>query len=98
MRQTMAHLRVEAGAHGFRWRWANDRDLLERVVWPVARSAGDLLVSDDLRWVRECASESCNWLFLDTSRTRRRKWCDMSSCGNREKARRHYRRRKGASS
>jgi predicted RNA-binding Zn ribbon-like protein len=95
--QAMAHLRVGVDPAGFRWCWSNDRDVLERVVWPVARSAGDLLVSNDLQWVRECASETCSWLFLDTSRTRRRKWCDMSSCGNREKARRHYRRKKAAS-
>jgi len=98
LRQAMAHRRVHTDASGFHWRWSNDRDLLERIVWPVARSAGDLLVSDDLQWVRECASETCSWLFLDTSRTRRRKWCDMSSCGNREKARRYYRRQKTATS
>ncbi len=93
LQQAMRHLRVGSEDSGFHWRWSNDRDLLERVVWPITRSAGDLLVSDDLKWVRECASETCSWLFLDTSRTRRRKWCDMSSCGNREKARRHYRRK-----
>ena len=93
----MCHLRVGGDATGFHWRWSNDRDSLERVVWPVARSAGDLLVSEDLQWVRECASSTCSWLFLDTSRSRRRKWCDMSTCGNREKARRHYRRTRVAS-
>ena len=92
----MCHLRVGGDATGFHWRWSNDRDSLERVVWPVARSAGDLLVSEDLQWVRECASSTCSWLFLDTSRSRRRKWCDMSTCGNREKARRHYRRARAA--
>lgn len=97
LKQGMAHLRIDADDPGFRWRWSNERDTLERVVWPVARSAGDLLVSDDARWVRECASNTCSWLFLDTSRTRRRKWCDMSSCGNRAKARRHYRRKKASS-
>jgi predicted RNA-binding Zn ribbon-like protein len=95
--EAMGHLRVGSDASGFHWRWSNDRQLLERVVWPVARAAGDLLVSEDLRWVRECASSTCSWLFLDTSRTRRRKWCDMSTCGNREKARRHYRRSRAAS-
>jgi predicted RNA-binding Zn ribbon-like protein len=34
----------------------------------------------------------CGWLFVDESRRRNRKWCDMRDCGNREKARRHYRR------
>lgn len=42
--------------------------------------------------VRVCAN--CRWLFLDESRNRSRVWCDMTVCGNRQKARRHYRRRK----
>jgi predicted RNA-binding Zn ribbon-like protein len=41
-----------------------------------------------LERVRECANHDCGWLFLDLSRNRSRKWCDMSSCGNRAKVRR----------
>ncbi|MEU4831266.1 ABATE domain-containing protein [Streptosporangium sp. NPDC023615] len=37
--------------------------------------------------VRACGR--CGWLFLDSSRGGRRRWCSMSVCGNREKARRH---------
>ncbi len=37
---------------------------------------------------------NCGWLLLDQSRNRSRNWCDMSVCGNRQKARRHYRRQK----
>jgi predicted RNA-binding Zn ribbon-like protein len=94
--EAMGHLRVGSDATGFHWRWSNDSETPGRIVWPVARSAGNLLVSEDLQWVRECASSTCSWLFLDTSRTRRRKWCDMSTCGNREKARRHYHRARAA--
>lgn len=36
---------------------------------------------------------NCNWLFLDRSRNSSRLWCDMAVCGNRQKAKRHYRRR-----
>lgn len=35
-----------------------------------------------------CAN--CGWLFLDQSRNRSRVWCDMTVCGNRAKASRHY--------
>ena len=35
----------------------------------------------------------CGWLFHDSSRGGRRRWCKMVTCGNREKATRHYRRR-----
>jgi predicted RNA-binding Zn ribbon-like protein len=38
-----------------------------------------------------CGGGLCGWLFLDESRGRRRRWCDMKDCGNREKARRYYR-------
>ena len=41
-----------------------------------------------------CASDSCDWLFLDISRNQMRRWCDMKTCGNRDKARRHYERTK----
>ncbi|TQM45143.1 CGNR zinc finger domain-containing protein [Pseudonocardia cypriaca] len=37
--------------------------------------------------VRGCGR--CGWLFLDSSRGGRRRWCSMSTCGNREKASRH---------
>ena len=39
---------------------------------------------------------NCGWLFLDRSRNSSRLWCDMTVCGNRHKAKRHYRRRKAA--
>jgi predicted RNA-binding Zn ribbon-like protein len=38
--------------------------------------------------VRLCADASCAWLFLDTTRNRTRRWCDMKECGNRNKVRR----------
>ncbi|MCT7659135.1 CGNR zinc finger domain-containing protein [Mycobacterium deserti] len=39
--------------------------------------------------IRSC--DRCGWLFLDSSRSGRRRWCSMSTCGNREKASRHRR-------
>lgn len=46
--------------------------------------------------IRVCASDTCGWIFYDASRTARRRWCDMSTCGNRAKAARHRARAKGA--
>lgn len=74
------------------WRWRNDDGALERVLWPVAHAAADLLTSDRLVILRECASDTCEWLFLDRSHSRTKRWCSMSGCGNRAKARRHYER------
>jgi predicted RNA-binding Zn ribbon-like protein len=59
---------------------------------PIVRAAAELLTSDDRARIRECGSETCFWLFMDHSKNGTRRWCDMKVCGNREKARRHYRR------
>jgi predicted RNA-binding Zn ribbon-like protein len=59
---------------------------------PVLWSAGDLLTGAKLDKVKRCANPDCGWLFLDDSRAGKRRWCSMSSCGNRAKARRHYHR------
>lgn len=90
----LAHLRVTAEEGGLGWGW-EEGPQLERVLWPVVRDAAELLVSGDLRRVGKCCGDNCDWLYLDTSRNRSRRWCDMQSCGNRAKARRHYHRAKG---
>jgi predicted RNA-binding Zn ribbon-like protein len=95
--RALEHLRVAPRAKGCEWEWTGDAGALDRMLWPIARSAADLLVSSEVERVRRCAnSEECDWLFIDTTRNRSRRWCDMRSCGNRTKARRHYARRKAA--
>lgn len=93
--EAMEHARVVRAGPGFAWIWP-DTDDLARPLWPVARSAAKLLTSPELERVGECLGGNCGWLFLDTSRNRRRTWCSMEGCGNRAKARRHYARRRGA--
>jgi predicted RNA-binding Zn ribbon-like protein len=65
---------------------ASAAGLLAPVLW----SAADLLTHADRRRVRRCANDACLWLFVDESKAGTRRWCDMSSCGNRAKSRRHY--------
>lgn len=52
------------------------------------------LTGDHVRRLRVCANDECLWVFNDHSPAGRRKWCDMSSCGNRAKAARHRERQK----
>jgi len=80
---------VAITVEGFKWQW---EEALDRMLWPVAQSAAELLTSTELSAVRECAAGDCGWLFLDKSH--RRRWCSMKACGNRMKARRHYSRQK----
>ncbi len=92
--RALPHLRIVPEADAYAWNWAGEEDALDSMLWPVARSAGDLLTSDELKRVGECQGDGCGWLFLDMSRNRSRRWCDMGDCGNRAKARRHYHRQK----
>lgn len=64
------------------------------LLTPVLWSAADLLAGARLTRVHQCANPECGWLFLDSSKSGNRRWCDMGACGNREKARRHYLRHK----
>jgi predicted RNA-binding Zn ribbon-like protein len=61
----------------------------DELLAPVARSAATLLGGTDMVLVRECDGEQCGWLYVDGTKNRSRRWCDMKVCGNRAKVRRH---------
>lgn len=96
VRASFSRLVIARDGDGFRWRWGPCGPDLDAVVAPVVDSAAEILTSDDVDRIRTCEAGGCAWLFLDRSRNRSRRWCDMTSCGNRAKARRHYRRIKAA--
>ena len=87
------HTRLIPAKSGFEWKFDEVADF-DSVLWPIARSAVDLLASDRLAYVRACSSKVCEWFFLDTSKNHHRRWCDMTRCGNRAKVQRFYARRK----
>jgi predicted RNA-binding Zn ribbon-like protein len=91
--EALKHRKLARTNGDYRWEWqSNGSDLLDRILWPIAESAADLLTLEDRAAIRECGAPDCDWLFLDRSRNGSRRWCDMKSCGNRQKARRHYQR------
>lgn len=92
--ETLVNLRIVPTAGGFARGWAERRDALDSVLWPVVWSTLDLLTSEKLALVRECTSPDCSSLFIDTSKNHSRRWCNMKVCGNRAKAIRHYQRKK----
>jgi predicted RNA-binding Zn ribbon-like protein len=94
--EALTHLRIFPAADLFAWDWIGDEGELDRLLWPVAQSAADLLTSEELKRVGECQGDGCGWLFMDMSRNHSRRWCDMGDCGNRAKARRYYRRKKAS--
>lgn len=94
--EALAHLRVAVSGDGLTWEWTDAGGALDRMLWPVASSAADLLTSEELDRVGECADDrGCGWLFIDMSKNRSRQWCGYS-CANRAKAQRHYARKKAS--
>jgi predicted RNA-binding Zn ribbon-like protein len=81
--------------HPLKLGWADQGDRLESVIWPVISSAAALIVSEEAPRIRVCGGADCGWMYVDRSRNHLRRWCQMETCGTREKSRRRYRRRTG---
>src|SRR5687768_2896717 len=90
----LRHARFQQSASDVDYAWTDDL-LLDRPLWAIAHSAAELRRSkEDLARVRECGSETCEWLFIDRSRNHTRRWCDMNDCGNAAKVRRFRQRQR----
>jgi predicted RNA-binding Zn ribbon-like protein len=88
--QASRRLRVEGGVCAFS---PPDVSLSNTVIPRLALAAAELLTVQGLKRVRVCEAtrtDGCGWLFVDETRNHSRRWCDMATCGNQHKARRHY--------
>ena len=72
----------------------HDGDPISGAMARLSEAVTRELTGDNSRRLRVCANDDCRWVFNDHSPAGRRKWCDMSSCGNRAKAARHRERQK----
>jgi predicted RNA-binding Zn ribbon-like protein len=84
---------LTVGPQGMAWHQQESPTSLAGLMPPIAQAAMDLF-QDPARCarLRICAAANCDWVFLDKSPRGNRIWCDMSVCGNRAKAARHYHR------
>jgi len=90
----LASASLEIGAQGARWCWPHDPASPATILGPVVLSAVGLLRESDPARIKQCLGEHCGWVFFDMTKNRSRRWCEMSVCGNRAKAKAHYRRSK----
>jgi predicted RNA-binding Zn ribbon-like protein len=79
---------------GLPLRWVVPADGRRAVADRLALATVDLLSTGDLSRIRRCEGEGCGWFFLDATRSRTRRWCASSDCGNRARVRRHQARRR----
>jgi predicted RNA-binding Zn ribbon-like protein len=86
-------LRLQWYRNTLAWRMREAQVSPLDLLGPIAFSASQLMTGTQAEKVRQCQDDrGCGWLFVDESRTQQRRWCSMGDCGNRAKARRHYRR------
>lgn len=89
--ETAAQRTLVSTPMGVLWRWRELETLDDMVAGFTGRlavQAAALLTSPDLARLKVCATPDCDWLFLDTSKNGRRRWCQMNVCGAKEKAKR----------
>lgn len=66
----------------------------EQLCGVIGAEALSLFCSPKASRIGICDGGNCGWLFLDESRGKQRRWCDMNDCGSRAKARRYYEKHK----
>jgi predicted RNA-binding Zn ribbon-like protein len=92
----VAKAELAPGVPACRWRWSVRAAPVEAALGPIALAAVKLFTEGDFHRIRECGGHACGWLFYDSSKNNRRRWCEMEVCGNRAKQRRLAARRRGA--
>ncbi|MGC3945464.1 MAG: CGNR zinc finger domain-containing protein [Chryseolinea sp.] len=86
------HLVIALKSGEFSQQWAFDTSQFLRITAPIMKSAQDLLLSGKPERIKECPR--CGWLFVDTSKNGKRRWCSMEDCGSNAKALQYYYRKK----
>jgi predicted RNA-binding Zn ribbon-like protein len=94
--QAMRKAHLVVVTTGFDLVWDGTSRDVDRPLWPIARSAVELLMHGERARVKDCPTHSagCGWLFYDTSKNNSRRWCSMRGCGVPEKERRRAKRRR----
>jgi predicted RNA-binding Zn ribbon-like protein len=87
--RAMSQATVRPDSSGFAWDWSEAEPALDRPLWPIARSAAELLTGPAYEHVKQCPGAHCGWVFLDLTKNHRRRWCEMEVCGSRAKVRRY---------
>jgi predicted RNA-binding Zn ribbon-like protein len=87
--RAVRYARLAPAEDGYRWVIDADADELDAVLQPIVESALSLMTSPRMARLRRCGNATCYWLFIDETKNCSRRWCEMASCGNVMKVRRH---------
>ena len=94
--RAVSFARLSPAGEGYAWSLDPSAAALDAAMQPLVESAVSLLTSAKLERLRRCGNSTCYWLFIDETRNHSRRWCEMASCGNIVKVRRHRERARSA--
>lgn len=90
--QAFSKIKITIGSEEGKVTFADRKVSLEEPLWKILASAYEILAEVNYERIRECPG--CGWLFLDTSKNGKRRWCNMQVCGSNDKSLRYYYRSK----
>lgn len=90
------HCAIRQDKDGFRRACADETPALERAMRQIFDAAETLLLGGRLDRLRTCSGDHCEWMFLDLSKSGKRRWCSMATCGNDHKVKAFRKRKKEA--
>ena len=91
---SLAFAEIKSRDQAFIWAWDPRHDVEAAILGPITLSALSLLMEKDLSRTKRCEGKECGWLFLDATKNKSRRWCEMRVCGNRAKVRAARQRKK----
>ena len=92
LKNTLSHFQLELKENKLQTSWNNQKVELEEPLWVIIKAAYDLLINEDYNRIKKCGA--CEWLFLDQTKNKKRRWCNASTCGSIEKSKRYYQKKK----
>ena len=99
LRITEGHDELLPESDAWRLEFVAREDSLAWLLAAIARSGAEIIAEGVDARLRQCANPACGLFFCDNSRTRKRRWCSMATCGNRHKvaafAHRHIQKHRG---
>jgi predicted RNA-binding Zn ribbon-like protein len=91
--EALSNMRIDVGRTEVTTSFAvSEKTILKEPLYLLIKNAFDILSSQSFERIKECPT--CRWLFLDTTKNGKRRWCNMQVCGSNDKARRYYHRKK----
>lgn len=82
--RALANQRISYDNETIREEWQLAGDDIHQIIAPVLKDAYQLLISEQIHRVGECPT--CGWIFLDSTKNGKRRWCSMAACGGNAKA------------